>query len=78
MPELEPEPDYVVKTRSPMLDDWRLNAVRGIKENMLLKEAGPIANRKCWRSGEAFSDCTLEAGLGREYKCKDLFQAYKA
>ena len=56
MPELEPEPDYVFKTRAPMLDDWRLNAVRGIKENTLLKEAGPIANRKCWRVGEAFQD----------------------
>mmetsp|Transcript_18804 Transcript_18804/g.18469 ORF Transcript_18804/g.18469 Transcript_18804/m.18469 type:complete len:86 (+) Transcript_18804:17-274(+) len=46
LPPLDKEPDYVIKTRPPMLGDWRLNAVRGIKENALLKEAGPIASRK--------------------------------
>ena len=46
MPELNREPDYVVKTRPPMWDDWRLNIVRGIKENKIRGEAGKIASRK--------------------------------
>jgi hypothetical protein len=61
-----------------MWDDWKLNIVRGIKENKIRKEAGKIANRKCWRLGEEFSDCTLEKGLGREYKCKQIFEKFKA
>ena len=57
MPELNPEPDYVIKTRAPMWDDWKLNIVRGIKENTIRGEAGKIANRKWWESGEEFTDC---------------------
>ena len=51
LPKLEPEPDYIVKTRPPMWDDWRLNIFRGIKENRLKMEANKLARRKCWQTG---------------------------
>ena len=54
LPRLQPEPDYIIKTRPPMWDDWRLNIYRGIKENRLKMEANKIARRKCWETGTAF------------------------
>jgi len=51
MPKLHPEPDYIIKTRPPMWDDWRLNIFRGVKENRLKLEANKIARRKCWETG---------------------------
>ncbi len=51
MPKLEPEPEYIIKTRPPMWDDWRLNIFRGIKENRLKMDANKIARRKCWQTG---------------------------
>lgn len=29
LPTIEPEPDYLVKTRQPMPSSWQLNIVRG-------------------------------------------------
>ncbi len=48
MPKLNPEPDYVVMTRPPMWDEWRLNIFRGMKENRMKMEANKLARRKCW------------------------------
>lgn len=48
LPRLEPEPDYLIRTRPPMWDDWRLNIFRGIKENKLKMDANRLARRKCW------------------------------
>ena len=53
MPKLNTEPDYIIKTRPPMWDDWRLNIFRGVKENKLKLEANKIARRKCWETGQA-------------------------
>ena len=65
MPQLDPEPDYVVRTRPPIMGEWRLNIVRGMKENKIRTEAGKIAARKWWTHGEAFSDCSLIKGTTR-------------
>lgn len=35
LPEAEPEPDYEIRTRSPMPDRWALNIVRGKREDEL-------------------------------------------
>lgn len=58
LPKLHPEPDYVIKTRPPMWDDWRLNIFRGIKENRHKMEANKIARRKCWETGQALEVCS--------------------
>ena len=58
LPRLNPEPDYIIKTRPPMWDDWRLNIFRGMKENRLKLEANKIARRKCWETGEALEACS--------------------
>ena len=60
---MHPEPDYIIKTRPPMWDDWRLNIFRGIKENRLKMEANKIARRKCWQTGEAFEKCSAVHGM---------------
>lgn len=78
LPRLEPEPDYVIKTRPPMWDDWRLNIFRGIKENRLKMEANKIARRKCWQTGEALEKCTLDRGMGKIYYCRPQFDAFLA
>lgn len=35
LPTLEPEPNYEIKTRSPMPDRWALNILRGQREDEL-------------------------------------------
>ena len=35
LPTLEPEPEYIVKTRPPMPSTWQLNLLRGSRENEL-------------------------------------------
>lgn len=35
LPETEPEPDYVIKTRSPKPERWSLNLLRGQREDEL-------------------------------------------
>ena len=57
LPELNPEPDYVVVTRPPMWDEWRLNIFRGLKENRLKMDANKLARRKCWKTGDAYHGC---------------------
>lgn len=47
MPILEEETDYDVKTRSPMPGPWKLNLLRGAREDELKDEVMPIARRKC-------------------------------
>ena len=76
MEHLNPEPDYIIKTRPPMWDDWRLNVVRGVKENEIAMEAAKIARRKCWETGDSFAECTQREGTGRERKCKKEFQKF--
>lgn len=74
MPHLYPEPDYIIKTRPPMWDDWRLNIFRGVKENRLKLEANKIARRKCWETGGELDDCSV-----RFFKCKfEYLQAKKS
>ena len=60
---LYPEPDYVVKTRPPMWDDWRLNIFRGMKENRLKMDANKLARRKCWETGLAYEECARKGGM---------------
>ena len=71
MPKLNPEPNYIIRTRPPMWgkidsrdhfndsDDWRLNIFRGVKENRLKLESNKIARRKCWETGTALEDCSV-------------------
>ncbi len=73
MPKLMPEPDYIIKTRPPMWDDWRLNIFRGVKENRLKMEANKIARRKCWETGEALEDCGKAKGMFKIWSCKPEF-----
>lgn len=49
LPELEEELDYEVKTRPPLPDAWKLNLLRGIREDELKDKVMPIARRKCIR-----------------------------
>ena len=63
LPQLNPEPNYVIKTRPPMWDDWRLNIFRGIKENRMKMEANKIARRKCWETGLSYEDCCRDGGM---------------
>lgn len=44
---IPPEPDYEIKTRSPVIGSWRENVSRGIRENELKDEAMVLARRKC-------------------------------
>jgi hypothetical protein len=76
LPRLNAEPNYEIKTRKPMWDDWRLNIVRGIRENQLTLEANKIARRKCWVTGEAFEKCTVDQGFAKEYRCKKEFNEF--
>ena len=73
MPKLYPEPDYVIKTRPPMWDDWRLNIFRGIKENRHKMEANKIARRKCWETGKALEECSNGVSMWNKGKCKPHF-----
>ena len=54
---LEPEPDFVIKTRSPKPDVWQLNILRGKREDDLRNEAYPLARKKCHKNVESFQDC---------------------
>ena len=63
LPKLKPEPDYIIKTRPPMWDDWRLNIFRGMKENRLKMDSNKIARRKCWETGLNYENCVKEGGM---------------
>lgn len=54
---LEPEPDYDIKTRSPKPTTWQLNIMRGKREDDLRNEAYPIARRKCHKYVDVFAAC---------------------
>lgn len=54
---LEPEPDYVIKTRSPKPTVWQLNIHRGKREDDLRNESYPIARRKCHKDVDVFQEC---------------------
>ena len=72
-----PEPDYIIKTRPPMWDDWRLNIFRGIKENRLKMEANKIARRKCWQEGESLEECRMGTSMWKVgSKCKPFFDNF--
>ena len=73
LPKLNPEPDYVIKTRPPMWDDWRLNIFRGIKENRLKMDANKIARRKCWETGIAYETCCADGGMFGHLSCKEPY-----
>ena len=74
---MNPEPDYIIKTRPPMWDDWRLNIFRGIKENRLKMEANKLARRKCWETGFALENCSREKGMWKMIYCKNEFDAFR-
>ena len=76
LPKVMPEPDYIIRTRPPMWDDWRLNIFRGLKENRLKMEANKIARRKCWETGEALEDCGKEQGMFKIWYCKKHFDDF--
>ena len=76
MPKLEPEPEYIIKTRPPMWDDWRLNIFRGIKENRLKMDANKIARRKCWQSGLQYENCCKDGGMFGHMKCKKVYSDF--
>ena len=76
LPKLNPEPDYVIKTRPPMWDDWRLNIFRGIKENRLKMDANKIARRKCWETGMAYEECCNNGGMFGHMHCKEPYTAF--
>ena len=73
---MEPEPDYIVKTRPPMWDDWRLNIFRGIKENRLKMEANKIARRKCWRTGLQYEECCKDGGMFGHGACRNVYNEF--
>jgi hypothetical protein len=75
LPKLNPEPDYIIRTRPPMWDDWRLNISRGIKENRLKMDANKIARRKCWKVGTALEECCQEYGMFKTFNCKNQLTA---
>lgn len=54
---LEPEPDFIIKTRSPRPEIWQLNILRGKREDDLRNQAYPLARRKCHRDVESFQEC---------------------
>lgn len=47
MPILEEETDYKVETRPPMPGPWKLNLLRGAREDELKDGVMPLARRKC-------------------------------
>jgi hypothetical protein len=47
LPPMDPEPDYVIKTRQPMPSTWALNILRGKREDELRGLAYAYARRKC-------------------------------
>ena len=76
LPRLNPEPEYIIKTRPPMWDDWRLNIFRGIKENRHKMEANKIARRKCWETGTALETCSEKNSMWRLGRCRKEFDAF--
>ena len=58
---LKPEPDYEIKTRSPMTKNWTLNILRGKREDELRNECYPLVRRKCYEPVKSFEKC--EKGL---------------
>jgi len=76
LPRLYPEPDYIIKTRPPMWDDWRLNIYRGIKENRLKMEANKISRRKCWEPGQGLEKCGEREGMFKVYRCRPEFDVF--
>jgi len=54
---LDPEPEYVIKTRSPKPTIWQLNILRGKREDDLRNDAYPIARRKCHKDVDVFQEC---------------------
>ena len=76
LPKLYPEPDYVIKTRPPMWDDWRLNIFRGMKENRLKMDANKLARRKCWETGLIYQECSRKAGMFGQYSCNSVYTEF--
>ena len=78
LPTLEPEPNYEIKTRSPMPDRWALNILRGQREDELKGLAYAYARyffyfyflllnkynkrRKCRKHADEFIDCERRNG----------------
>lgn len=60
---LDPEPNYEIKTRSPRPENWKLNILRGKKEDELRGEAYAIARRKCYFPVQEFAECEKQNGL---------------
>lgn len=57
LPRLQRELDYDIKTRSPKPTTWKLNILRGKREDDLRNEAYPLARRKCYNAVKDFERC---------------------
>ena len=57
LPKLHEETDYQIKTRSPKPTNWRLNIMRGKREDELRNEAYYLARRKCYDKAKSFENC---------------------
>jgi len=68
------EPDYVIKTRPPMVGDIRLNALRGSREQDLRKEAKDIAAKKCKEFGLELVECEKGKNFFTLAKCKPMYK----
>lgn len=54
--------DVKSKTRQPMPDLWKLNILRGKREDEIKDEAMPIARRRCRKKATDFIQCERENG----------------
>eukprot|EP01017_Pseudomicrothorax_dubius_P018529 TRINITY_DN20478_c0_g1_i2.p1 TRINITY_DN20478_c0_g1~~TRINITY_DN20478_c0_g1_i2.p1 ORF type:complete len:101 (+),score=10.10 TRINITY_DN20478_c0_g1_i2:62-364(+) len=63
LPPIDPEPNYVIKTRPPIPMEWSLNILRGKREEELSDEAFRLARRKCYKSVMRFIQCEKQKGM---------------
>ena len=57
------KPNYEIKTRSPRPENWRLNLMRGNKEDEFRGECFSISRRKCYDVVQEFAKCEKENGM---------------
>ncbi len=57
LPILEEETNYTVKTRGPIPSQWKLNILRGKREDELKNEAMQLSRRRCIQKVREFVKC---------------------
>ncbi|CAK91801.1 unnamed protein product (macronuclear) [Paramecium tetraurelia] len=62
LPVVDPEPDYVIKTRQPMPSNWQLNILRGKREDELRGLSYAYARRKCHKAVNDLLQCEKDYG----------------